>query len=54
MNVGPAKKQAVWDGWFTHLDGHKVTQAMVFPANHPEYVNKPKGIEVVLTERGLY
>ena len=55
MNVGPAKKQAIiWDGWFTHSDGHKVTQPMVFPANHPEYVNKPKGIKVVLTKCSLY
>jgi len=27
---------------------------MVFPANHPQYPNQPKGIKIVLAERGLY
>jgi hypothetical protein len=54
MNVNPSGKQAhMQDGWFIH-DGQKVGQSMVFPANHPQYSNQPKGIKIVLTERGLY
>ena len=41
------------DGWFIH-DSQKVGQSMVFPVNHPQYPNQPKGIKIVLTERGLY
>lgn len=37
-----------------HLQG--LTQQMYFPSNHPtlEHAGKPKGIKVVLEERGLY
>ena len=54
MNVNPGGKQAcMHDTWFFQ-NGQKVTQATVYPANHPEYPNEPKGIKAVLTERGLY
>jgi hypothetical protein len=46
----PAGKQAYMrDGWFMQ-DQHKITQPMVFPPNHPQYLNEPKGIKFVLTE----
>jgi hypothetical protein len=35
-------------------DGHKTAQSMVFPCDHPTFPNEPKGIKVVLTERGLF
>jgi len=54
MNVNPGGKQAgMQDGWFIQ-DGVKVPQAMVFPEDHPDYSNKPKGIKFVLTKRGRY
>ena len=54
MNINPAGKQArMRDGWFVR-DGHKVIQPMVFPVDHPQHPNQPKGIKAILTERGLY
>jgi hypothetical protein len=54
MNVNPCGKQAsMRGGWFIH-EGQKINQPMVFPTNHPQYWNQPKGIKAVLTERGLY
>ena len=54
MNVNPGGKQArMWDGWFV-WDGVKVPQAMVFPEDHPDYSNKPKGIKFILTKHGHY
>lgn len=54
MNVNPGGKQATMhDGWFFR-DNRKVIQPMIFPADHPNHPNKPKGIKVILTERGLY
>jgi hypothetical protein len=54
MNVNPGGKQAwMHDGWFT-CEGLKITQPMIFPANHPTYLNIAKGIKAVLTECGLY
>ena len=54
MNVNPGGKQArMWNGWFIH-NGARVEQAMVFPPDHPQYPNEPKGIKAVLTERGLW
>ena len=54
MNVNPGGKQAkMRDGWFMK-DGKKVSQAMKFPQDHPDYPNEPKGLKVVLSERGLY
>lgn len=34
--------------------GEKVTQRMIFPADHPEYPNQPKGMKQVLLERALW
>jgi hypothetical protein len=54
INVNPGGKQArMRNGWFIH-DGVRVEQEMVFPANHPQYPNQPKGIKVILSERGLW
>jgi hypothetical protein len=53
MNMRPGGKQACMrDGWFFQ-DGKKVVQQMIFPANHPQYPNQPKGMQQVLQERGL-
>jgi hypothetical protein len=54
MNVKPGGKQSrMHDGWFVH-DGHKISQSMVFPFDHPVFPNEPKGIKAILTERGLF
>lgn len=54
MNLNPGGKQArMRDGWFTQ-NGQKVIQPMIFPANHPESPDQPKGIKQVLWERGLW
>ena len=54
MNVNPGGKQArMHDRWFIH-DGLKITQPMIFPADHPTNPNMAKGIKAVLMERGLY
>jgi len=53
MNVNPSGKQALMrDGWFIH-NGLKITQPMVYPADHPTNPNVTKGIKAVLMERGL-
>lgn len=53
MNVKPGGKQAhMRDGWFMR-DGIKVIQQMVYPPDHPEFPNEPKGMKAVLAERGL-
>jgi len=50
MNVKPGGKQArMHDGWFMQ-DGEKITQPMIFSSDHPELLNKPKGIKAVLSE----
>ena len=41
------------DTWFIR-DGQKLDQPMVFPSNHPEFPNQPKGMRQVLIERGLW
>ncbi|TFK81271.1 hypothetical protein K466DRAFT_578629 [Polyporus arcularius HHB13444] len=41
------------NGWYMK-DGHKVTQVMRYPANHPHHLNKPKGMKAVLTEHRLW
>ncbi|KAG2030732.1 hypothetical protein BDR03DRAFT_1016835 [Suillus americanus] len=38
--------------WFMR-DGVKVIQQMVYPPDHPEFPNEPKGIKAVLAECGL-
>jgi hypothetical protein len=54
MNVNPGGKQAqMHDGWFI-CEGLKITQPMIFPANHPTNPNMAKGIKAVLMEHGLY
>jgi len=54
MNLNPGGKQArLRDGWFI-CDGQKITQPMVFPVDHPSYPDTPKGMKVVLQERGLW
>ncbi|KAG2065305.1 hypothetical protein BDR04DRAFT_1130431 [Suillus decipiens] len=54
MNVNPGGKQAhMHDGWYDH-DGRTVSQSMVYPSDHPQFPNQPKGIKAVLIEHGLY
>ena len=54
MNMRPGGKQArLRDGWY-RKDGRQVIQPMIFPSDHPEFANEPKGIKQVLVERGLY
>jgi hypothetical protein len=54
MNLRPGGKQArLRDGWYLQ-DGHIVTQQMIFPPDHPEFPNEPKGMKQVLMERGLW
>ena len=56
MNLGPAKKQAkLRDGWYINKEGEKCIQKMVFGDDADiELRGKPKGIQTVLTERGLW
>lgn len=54
MNVKPGGKQAhMRNGWYIS-NGKKVTQSMVYPHDHADHPNAPKGMKAVLTERGLY
>jgi hypothetical protein len=54
MNLSSGGKQAIMrDGWYMK-NGERVTQSMVFPADHEEYPNGAKGIRQVLEERGLW
>jgi len=54
MNVNPGGKQArMRNGWFMQ-DEVKISQNMLFPPDHPDRANEPKGIKVILMERGLY
>jgi hypothetical protein len=54
MNVKPGGKQArLHDGWFMQ-DGSKITQPMIYPANHAVFPNQPKGMKAVLEECSLY
>ncbi|RPD61169.1 hypothetical protein L226DRAFT_451296 [Lentinus tigrinus ALCF2SS1-7] len=54
MNFHPGGTQArMRNGWYVK-DGQKVIQPMVYPADHPEYPDKPKGMKTVLMERGLW
>ncbi|KAJ7664784.1 hypothetical protein B0H14DRAFT_2425076 [Mycena olivaceomarginata] len=54
MNLNPGSKKALMrDGWW--MDGNvRRVQKMVFPADHPEHPGQPKGMKVVLQERGLF
>jgi hypothetical protein len=54
MNINPGGKQAqMQDGWFIDAGGQKVIQPMMFPSDHHDHPNEPKGIKAVLQERGL-
>ena len=54
MNIKPGGKQAcMHDGWYIH-NGQKITQPLIYPKDHPMYPDKPKGINAVLMECGLY
>ena len=54
MNLHPGGKQArMRDGWFIQ-DGQEVAQPMVFPKDHLEFPDKPKGMKQVLLERSLW
>jgi hypothetical protein len=54
MNMRPGGKQAqMRNGWYIK-NGQKITQEMCFPAGHPEFPEKPKGMRQVLIERNLW
>jgi len=54
MNLRPGGKQAhMRNGWYIR-DNTKVVQTMIFPSNHPDFPNQPKGMRQVLIERGLW
>ena len=54
MNLRPGGKQArMRDGWYM-VDGQKITQPMIFPPDHPDFPNQPKGMKEILVERGLW
>jgi len=53
MNVNPGGAQArMRDGWFLK-NGVKIVQPMVFPPNHPDFPDQPKGLRHILLERGI-
>jgi hypothetical protein len=52
MNMNPGGKQALLkNGWFVQ-NGERMTQAMVFPDNHPDFPCQAKGMKQVLLEHG--
>ena len=55
MNMKPAGKQACMrDGWYV-WDENRITQPMVFPADHPDFPSIPKGMKQVIPRvRHLY
>jgi len=54
INLRPGGKQArMKDGWFMQND-RKIVQPMIFPADHPEFPDQPKGMKQVLQERGVW
>ena len=53
MNVNPGGKQACFhNGWF-FKNGQKIIQPMIFPPDHPDFLNEAKGIKHVLAEHSL-
>ncbi|KAG2031714.1 hypothetical protein BDR03DRAFT_994603 [Suillus americanus] len=55
MNINPGGKQAqMKDGWFIDAGGQKVIQPMMFPSDHHDHPNEPKGIKAVLQEREVF
>ncbi|KAG1726480.1 hypothetical protein EDB19DRAFT_1897638 [Suillus lakei] len=54
MNVNPGGKQAhLRNGWYIH-DGQTVSQSMVYPNDHPQFPNQPKGIKAYLRDNCDY
>jgi hypothetical protein len=54
MNFNPGGAQArLCNGWFINAAGEKIMQEMVFPADHPNNPDQPKGMKQVLMEQGL-
>ena len=54
MNIKPRGKQArMHNGWYIY-NGQKTVQPMIYPNDHLTHPDKPKGINAVLVERGLY
>jgi len=54
MNLRPGGKQArLCNGWFIQ-NGERIDQLMIFPQNHPDFPDQPKGIREVLMERELW
>ncbi|KAG1868722.1 hypothetical protein C8R48DRAFT_747104 [Suillus tomentosus] len=48
MNINPAGKQArMRNGWFM-CNNIQVEQDMVFPPDHPQFPNEPKGVKTML------
>ena len=52
FNSGGAQAQ-LRNGWFINAAGEKIMQEMIFPADHPNNPDQPKGMKQVLMERGL-
>jgi hypothetical protein len=53
MNMRPGGKQArMRDGWFMR-GNEKIIQPMIFPLDHSDFPDMPKGIKEVLKERGI-
>ncbi|KAJ3805122.1 hypothetical protein F5876DRAFT_91626 [Lentinula aff. lateritia] len=54
MNLNPGGKQArLRNGWFER-DGNHFVQSMIFPHDHPEFPNQPKGMKVYLRDHCDY
>ncbi|KAJ3884844.1 hypothetical protein GG344DRAFT_91443 [Lentinula edodes] len=54
MGFHPGGKQCrMRNGWFTH-NRQKIDQSMLFPPDHPQYPDQPKGMQQVLIEQGLW
>ena len=48
MTMKPAGKQArMGDGWYVQ-HGNQIAQSMLFPPDHPDFLNMPKGMDRVL------
>ena len=54
MNIKPGGKQAsMCNGWYI-CDGVKILQSMVYPSDHPNFPDAPKGVKAILTEHNLW
>jgi hypothetical protein len=56
MNLNPGGQQPVMRDGFYEKDGNRVVQAMTYPNDYEDadLAGKPKGIKLVLQERGLW